>query len=37
VGTDGAGAVLFDDFERGAIIDATKWSVTGSLATVVPG
>ena len=37
VGIDGAGPVLFDDFEGETIIDATKWSVTGSLATIVPG
>ncbi len=37
VGTDGAAPVLFDDFEGETIIDSTKWSVTGSLATIVPG
>jgi hypothetical protein len=37
VGTDGAAPVLFDDFETETIIDSTKWSVTGSLATIVPG
>jgi hypothetical protein len=37
LGTDGAGPVLFDDFEGQTIIDSTRWSVTGSLATIAPG
>jgi hypothetical protein len=37
VGTDGAAPALFDDFEGETIIDSTKWSVTGSQATIAPG
>jgi hypothetical protein len=37
VGTNGADPVLFDDFEGETIIDSTKWSVTGSQATITPG
>jgi hypothetical protein len=28
--------VLFDDFDAETILDAAKWSVTGTLANIVP-